>query len=129
MAMGSPLSHVCDVTESSRLVCMPINAFQNVFIGGLQVFFKQICVLKLGQCPLKSFTWNNGIGCLFYFVLPFESEVIIKRNRRERLFGCTRGEINEPLTNKLKRKYSSRMLSLVMSKGHRLEDDQISSQF
>ena len=75
------------------------------------VYFEKIRVFKAGL-RLNTLAWNNGIGLWSYFV-GSKTEVMINRDSWGRLYSVVRGEILGFTEDKLLRKHSPRMFSLI----------------
>ena len=75
------------------------------------VYFEKIRVFKAGV-RLNTLAWNNRIGRWFYFV-GSRAGVMINRDSWGRLYSVVRGEILGFTEDKLLRKHSARMSSLI----------------
>ncbi len=75
---------------------------------------------------MNTLAWNNKIGLRFYFV-DYRTEVMIKRDSWGCLYWAARGEILGFAQDKLMRKHSPRMSSLIKNESWGIEDDQIPS--
>ncbi len=74
------------------------------------VYFEKIRVFKAQR--MNTLAWNNGIGLWSYFV-GSKTEVMINRDSWGRLYSVVRGEILGFTEDKLLRKHSPRMFSLI----------------
>ncbi len=75
---------------------------------------------------MNTLAWNNKIG-LGSILLVWYCQVMIDRDSWGCLYSVARGEILGFTEDKLKRKHSPRMSSLIKNESWGIEDDQIPS--